>query len=156
MWGKKFFVNEKPHAVSGKGSLFYYPQQGKQRFTYDAALWGLADVNPKLVDNYGGGNWGRVAHTSHQFRVSRVGIRHRPHSWEAPLLSPSSPAWRAAAGWMVVGWPHCFSVSGYFWHFGATLMSLWEWERVSCSMKCWGVFRKISHSAWAKPRTFKV
>lgn len=95
-----FFVNEKPHAVSGKGSLFFYPQQGKECFTYAAALWGLTDVNPKLVDNH---SWRRAAHASRQVGVSRAGTRHRPRSWEAPLLSPSSPTWRGAAMWTAIG-----------------------------------------------------
>lgn len=143
MWGKIFFfVNEKPQAVSGKGSLFFYPQEGKECFTYHASLRGFADVNPKLADNYGGGSWRRATHASCQFGVSRVGTRHRPRSWEDPLLSPSSPAQRGATVWTVMRWPHCFLVSGYFWHFAATLMSTWQWEWVSPSMKFWVVFRK--------------
>ena len=130
---KKCFVNEKPQAVSGKGSLFFYPQQGKECFTYDDALRGLADVNPKPVDICGSGGWRRAAHASHQFRVSQAGTRHRPRSWEAPLLSPSSPAQSRATTWTATGWLHRFSVSSYLWHFGATLTSAWEWEWVSRS-----------------------
>lgn len=85
MWGNFFFfVNEKPQAVSGKRSLFFYPQQGKECFTYATILRAFANVNPKLADNCGDSSWRKAANASRQFGVSRVGTRHRPHSWEAP------------------------------------------------------------------------
>lgn len=36
MWGKRFFVNEKPQAVSGKDNLFFCPRQGKECSTYSS------------------------------------------------------------------------------------------------------------------------
>lgn len=153
MWGNFFFfVNEKPQAVSGKRSLFFYPQQGKECFTYAAILRGLANVNPKLADNCGDSGWRKAAHASRQFWVSRVGTRRRPRAWEAPLLSPSSSAQRGAATWMAIGRPQQFSVSGYFRRFGATLTSVWEREWISLYKMLGGVLEKfpipLEQSRW--------